>query len=159
MRTSLLAGMTTRGTSFLAAGAASAAAGWLLGERGLFCIGIALLALPLLAAAGARRGQYRLGTSRTITPPRVPAGHTATVTLRLENVSRVPTGLLLAEDTVPYALGTRPRYVLDKIERNGVRELTYPLRSDLRGKFQIGPLQLRVADAFGLVELNRSPSR
>jgi hypothetical protein len=39
MRTSLLAGMTTRGTSFLAAGAASAAAGWLLGERGLFCIG------------------------------------------------------------------------------------------------------------------------
>jgi uncharacterized protein (DUF58 family) len=158
MRTSLLAGMTTRGTSFLAAGAASAAAGWLLGERGLFCIGIALLALPLLAAAGARRGQYRLGTSRTITPPRVPAGHTATVTLRLENVSRVPTGLLLAEDTVPYALGTRPRYVLDKIERNGVRELTYPLRSDLRGKFQIGPLQLRVADAFGLVELNRSLS-
>ncbi|MFZ0050017.1 MAG: DUF58 domain-containing protein, partial [Streptosporangiaceae bacterium] len=158
MRTSLLAGMTTRGTSFLAAGAASAAAGWLLGERGLFCIGIALLALPLLAAAGARRGQYRLGTSRTITPPRVPAGHTATVTLRLENVSRVPTGLLLAEDTVPYALGTRPRYVLDKIERNGVRELAYPLRSDLRGRFQIGPLQLRVADAFGLVELNRSLS-
>ena len=46
---------------------------------------------------------------------RVPAGHTATVTLRLENVSRVPTGLLLAEDTVPYALGTRPRYVLDQL--------------------------------------------
>lgn len=156
MRTSLLAGMTTRGTSFLAAGAASAIAGYLLGERGLFCVGIALLTLPLLAAAAARRGQYRLATSRTVSPPRVPAGHTATVTLRLENVSRVPTGLLMAEDTVPYALGTRPRYVLDKIERGGVRELTYPLRSDLRGKFEIGPLQLRVADSFGLVELARS---
>jgi Protein of unknown function DUF58 len=158
MRTSLLAGMTTRGTSFLAAGAASAVAGYLLGERGLFCVGIALLALPLLAAAGIRRAQYRLGTSRTISPPRVPAGQTATVTLRLENVSRVPTGLLLAEDTVPYALGTRPRYVLDKIERNGSRELTYSLRSDLRGKFEIGPLQLRAADSFGLVELSRSLS-
>ncbi len=158
MRTSLLAGMTTRGTSFLAAGVASAVAGYLLGERGLFCVGIALLALPLLAAGAARRGQYRLGTSRTISPPRVPAGHTATVTLRLENVSRVASGLLLAEDTVPYALGARPRYVLDKIERNGVREITYPLRSDLRGRFEIGPLQLRVADAFGLVELNRSLS-
>ena len=97
----------------------------MLGERGLLCVGIALIALPLLAAAAARRGQYRLSTSRIISPPRVPAGHTATVTLRLENVSRVPTGLLLAEDTVPYALGARPRYVLDKIERNGVRELTY----------------------------------
>ena len=99
MRTSLLAGMTTRGTSFLAAGAASAIAGYLLGERGLFCVGIALLTLPLLAAVAARRGQYRLATSRTVSPPRVPAGHTATVTLRLENVSRVPTGLLMAEDT------------------------------------------------------------
>jgi uncharacterized protein (DUF58 family) len=158
MRTSLLAGMTTRGTSFLAAGAASAVAGYLLGERGLFCVGIALLALPLLAAAAARRGQYRLATARIVSPPRVPAGHTANVTLRLENVSRVPTGLLMAEDTVPYALGSRPRYVLDKIERGGVRELTYPLRSDLRGKFEIGPLQLRVADSFGLVELTRSLS-
>ena len=158
MRTSLLAGMTTRGTSFLAAGAASAVAGYLLGERGLFCVGIALLALPLLAATAIRRAQYRLGTSRAISPPRVPAGQTATVTLRLENVSRVPTGLLLAEDTVPYALGTRPRYVLDKIERNGTRELTYSLRSDLRGKFEIGPLQLRAADSFGLVELTRSLS-
>ena len=158
MRGSLLAGMTTRGTSFLAAGAASAVAGYLLGERGLFCVGVALLALPLLAAAAARRGQYRLATSRTVSPPRVPAGHTANVTLRLENVSRVPTGLLMAEDTVPYALGSRPRYVLDKIERGGVRELTYPLRSDLRGKFEIGPLQLRVADSFGLVELTRSLS-
>ena len=158
MRGSLLAGMTTRGTSFLAAGAASAVAGYLLGERGLFCVGIALLALPLLAAAAARRGQYALATSRIVSPPRVPAGHTATATLRLENVSRVPTGLLMAEDTVPYALGTRPRYVLDRIERGGVRELTYPLRSDLRGKFEIGPLQLRVADSFGLVELTRSLS-
>jgi uncharacterized protein (DUF58 family) len=158
MRTSLLAGMTTRGSSFLAAGIAAAFTGYLLGERALLCVGVALIALPLLAGAAARRGQYRLGTSRIIRPPRVPAGHTATVTLRLENVSRVATGLLLAEDAVPYALGARPRYVLDKIERNGTRELTYPLRSDVRGKFEIGPLQLRVADAFGLVEVSRSLS-
>jgi uncharacterized protein (DUF58 family) len=156
MRTSWLAGMTTRGTSFLAAGVASAIAGYLLGERGLLCVGIALLSLPLLAAFTARRAQYRLSSVRLINPPRVPVGHTAIVTLRLENISRLATGLMLAEDTVPYALGTRPRYVLDKIERNGMRELTYPLRSDLRGRFEIGPLQLRIADTFGLVELARS---
>jgi len=158
MRTSLLAGMTTRGICFLSAGVVAALLGFALGERGLLSVGLALIALPLLAAVAARRGQYRLATSRTITPARVPIGHTGTVTLRLENVSRVPTGLLLAEDTIPYALGSRPRYVLDKIERHGIRQLTYSLRSDLRGKFEIGPVHLRVADSFGLVELERSAS-
>jgi hypothetical protein len=158
MRTSLFSGMTTRGTSFLAAGVAAALAGYLLGERGLVCVGIALLSLPLLAAFAARRGRNRIAASRLISPRRVPVGHTARVTLRLRNVSRTPTGLMMAEDSVPYALGTRPRYVLDKIERGGVRELSYPLHSDLRGKFEIGPLQLRVADAFGLVEISRSLS-
>ncbi|HMI27468.1 MAG TPA: DUF58 domain-containing protein, partial [Streptosporangiaceae bacterium] len=68
----------------------------------------------------------------------------------------LPTGLLLAEDAIPYALGTQPRYVLDGVERGGVRELSYPLRSDLRGKFTIGPLEVKIADSFGLVELGRS---
>jgi uncharacterized protein (DUF58 family) len=153
---SLLAGFTTRGTSFLAAGIAAALAGLLLGERELVTLGTLLIALPLLAALAASRARYRLSCVRSVIPPRVPAGQTARVTLRLENISRLPTGLLLAEDTVPYALGTRPRYVLNGIERGGVRELSYPLRSDLRGKFTIGPLEIRVADSFGLVELGRS---
>jgi hypothetical protein len=153
---SLLAGFTIRGTSFLAAGLAAALAGLLLGERDLLSVGAVLIALPLLAALAASRARYRLSCVRSINPPRVPAGQTARVTLRLENVSRLPTGLLLAEDTVPYALGTRPRYVLNGIERGGIRELGYPLRSDLRGKFTVGPLEIRVADSFGLVELGRS---
>jgi uncharacterized protein (DUF58 family) len=156
MRSSLLTGLTTRGTSFLTAGAATVLAGLLLGTRALLSVGIALVLLPLLARVAAGRARYRLSCTRSISPARVPAGHTATVTLRLENASRLPTGLMLAEDSVPYALGTRPRYVLDGIERGGVRELSYPLRSDLRGKFEIGPLEIRIADAFGVVELGRS---
>jgi uncharacterized protein (DUF58 family) len=156
MRSSLLSGLTTRGTSFMTAGGATVLAGLLLGTRALLSVGIALVVLPLLARVAAGRARYRLSCTRSISPARVPAGHTATVTLRLENASRLPTGLMLAEDSVPYALGTRPRYVLDGIERGGVRELSYPLRSDLRGKFEIGPLEIRIADAFGVVELGRS---
>jgi|HubBroStandDraft_1064217.scaffolds.fasta_scaffold143427_1 uncharacterized protein (DUF58 family) len=156
MRPSLLSGLTTRGTSFVAAGVAAAVAGLLLGERMLVSVGLILLALPLLAAIAARRARYRLSCERMISPARVQAGQTAQVRLRLENVSQLSTGLMLAEDAVPYALGTRPRYVLDQIERGGVRELSYPLRSDLRGKFEIGPLEVRLADSFGLVELSRS---
>lgn len=153
---SLLAGFTTRGTSFLAAGIAAGIAGLFLGDHTLLSIGVLLVALPMLAALAASRARYRLSCVRAITPARISAGHTAKVTLRLENVSRLPTGLMLAEDTVPYALGTRPRFVLDGIEREGIRELSYPLRSDLRGKFTIGPLEVRIADAFGLVEVGRS---
>ena len=153
---SWLAAFTTRGTSFLAAGSAAAIAGLFLGERDLVSVGVLLIVLPLFSALAAGRARYRLSCARSVSPPRVAAGQTAQVLLRLENVSRLPTGLLLAEDTVPYALGARPRYVLNGIERGGTRELSYPLRSDLRGKFEIGPLEIRIADAFGLVELGRS---
>jgi uncharacterized protein (DUF58 family) len=153
---SWLAGMTTRGTSFLAAGSAAAIAGYALDERSLLCVGVVLMALPVFTVISARRARYRLSCSRSISPPRIPAGGTAQVSLRLHNISRLPTGLMLAEDSIPYALGTRPRYVLDNIERDGTRVLTYTLRSDLRGKFEVGPLQLRVADSFGLVEISRS---
>ena len=78
------------------------------------------------------------------------------MTARVENVSRLRTGVLLAEDITPYTLGSRPRFVLDEIESGGHRELSYQIRSDTRGKFTIGPLRVRVADAFGLVEISRS---
>ncbi len=153
---SMLSGLTTRGTSFLAAGIAAVLAGLVLGERPLLSIGVVLAMLPLLATLAASRARYRLSCVRSISPARIPAGQTAKVTLRLENVSKLPTSLMLAEDTVPYSLGTRPRYVLNGIERGGVRELSYPLRSDLRGKFEIGPLEIRITDAFGVAELGRS---
>jgi uncharacterized protein (DUF58 family) len=153
---SWLAAFTTRGTSFLAAGLAATIAGLLLRERDLVSIGVLLLALPLFSALAAGRARYRLGCSRSITPKRVPAGQTAQVRLRVQNVSRLPTGLLLAEDGVPYALGTRPRYVLNGIEGGGSRDLSYPVRSDVRGKFTVGPLEIRVADVFGLVEVGHS---
>ncbi|MGH3155700.1 MAG: DUF58 domain-containing protein [Streptosporangiaceae bacterium] len=153
---SLFAGFTTRGRSFLAAGLAAVLCGLALGEPALVRVGALVLLLPLLAALAAGRTQYRLSCVRLINPQRVAAGQTVRVVLRIENVSRLPTGLLLAEDTVPYTLGSRPRFVLEQIERGGTRELDYPLRSDVRGKFAVGPLNLRVADAFGLMELSRS---
>jgi uncharacterized protein (DUF58 family) len=102
----------------------------------------------------ARRTRYQLRCQRQIVPQRVGPGQSARASLLLENVSRISTGLLLAEETVPYSLGARPRYVLNGIERGGSREVSYQLRSDLRGKFVIGPLRIRIADVFGLVELS-----
>lgn len=76
--------------------------------------------------------------------------------LRMDNVSRMPTGLLMLQDRVPYVLGPRPRFVLDRMEAGGRREVSYRVRSDLRGRYPLGPLQLRLSDPFGMCELNRS---
>jgi len=150
---SVLAWFTIRGASFLAAGAVGVLAGLTIGSEAMTSVGALLICLPLFSAMTARRARYQLRCQRQISPPRVAPGQPALVTLRLENISRISTGLLLAEDTIPYSLGTRPRYVLNGIERGGAREVSYQLRSDLRGKFGIGPLQIRIADVFGLVEL------
>src|ERR1035438_8974005 len=87
--------------AMLAAGLTVGVIGAGLGERALLSIGLAVLVLPLFAALATGRARYRIRCLRKIMPTRVPAGQQATVSLRLENISRLPTGLLLAEDTVP----------------------------------------------------------
>jgi uncharacterized protein (DUF58 family) len=155
MRTLLLT-LTTRGRSFVAAGVTALLCGLLIPEPDLVRIGALLVALPLLSGLGASRTRYRLSCTRRVTPIRVPVGQPAEMTIRLKNVTRLRTGLLLAEDTVPYALGSRPRFVLDGIGRGGAHDFKYQVRSDARGKYVIGPLRVRVADSFGLVEINRA---
>jgi uncharacterized protein (DUF58 family) len=153
---SLFSSLTTRGRSFMAAGAAAMVCGLAIPEPDLIRVGGLLVILPLVSALIAGRSRYRLSCSRRLDPPRVPAGQFTVVTARVENVSRLRTGVLLAEDVTPYSLGSRPRFVLDEIEPGGHRELNYQIHPDTRGKFTIGPLRVRVADAFGLVEISRS---
>ncbi|MFE5259520.1 DUF58 domain-containing protein [Streptomyces coelicoflavus] len=151
-----LAGLTTRGRSFLAAGIAAAVCAYVLGQSDLLRVGLLLGVLPLVCAAVLYRTRYRVAGSRRLSPGRVPAGSEARVHLRVDNVSRLPTGLLMLQDRVPYVLGPRPRFVLDRVEPGGRREVSYRVRSDLRGRYPLGPLQLRLTDPFGLCELTRS---
>ncbi|MFF0481692.1 DUF58 domain-containing protein [Streptomyces sp. NPDC004435] len=151
-----LGGLTTRGRSFLAAGAAAAVCAYVLGQADLLRVGLLLASLPLICAVVLHRTRYRVATSRLLTPQRVEAGTEARVQLRMENVSKLPTGLLMLQDHVPYMLGPRPRFVLDRVEAGGRREVSYRVRSDLRGRFPLGPLQLRLSDPFGMCELTRS---
>ncbi|MER5887677.1 DUF58 domain-containing protein [Streptomyces sp. NPDC001941] len=151
-----LGGLTTRGRSFLAAGVAAAACAYVLGQGDLLRVGLLLAVLPLVAVAVLYRTRYRVAATRRLSPQRVPAGSEARVHLRMDNVSRLPTGLLMLQDHVPYVLGPRPRFVLDRVEAGGRREVSYRVRSDLRGRYPLGPLQLRLSDPFGMCELTRS---
>ncbi|WP_329299178.1 DUF58 domain-containing protein [Streptomyces sp. NBC_00659] len=150
-----LAGLTTRGRSFLAAGVAAMICAYVLGQNDLRRVGLLLAIVPLLCAAVLYRTRYRVAGSRRLSPGRVSAGSEARVHLRMDNISRLPTGLLMLQDKVPYVLGPRPRFVLDRVEAGGRREVSYRVRSDLRGRYPLGPLQLRLTDAFGMCELTR----
>ena len=76
--------------------------------------------------------------------------------LRIENVSRLPTGLLLLEDTIPYLLGGRPRFVLDRLAPRRPIDVGYHVSGELRGRYRVGPLTVRLIDPFGLCELPRA---
>ncbi|HEU5034552.1 MAG TPA: DUF58 domain-containing protein [Mycobacteriales bacterium] len=148
--------LTVRGRCLLAAGVAASASAGVLHEINVLRIGVLLLALPVLAYVMVARTRYRLTCTRRLDPVRVAAGRPAEVRLRLQNVSRLPTGLMLAEDTVPYLLGGRPRFVLDRVLPQRAIDVDYTVRSQLRGRYRIGPLTVRLTDPFGLCELTRS---
>lgn len=152
----VFSGLTTRGRSFLAAGIAAGVCAYVLGQSDLLRVGLFLVALPLGCVAALYRTRYRVAGTRSLSPARVPAGVEVQVHLRLVNVSRLPTGLLMLQDRVPYVLGPRPRFVLDRVEAGGSREVSYRVRSDLRGRYPLGPLQLRLTDPFGMCELTRA---
>jgi len=151
-----LSGLTVRGRCVLSSGFAALLPGLTLREINVTRVGVFLIALPLLSYAMVARTRYRLTCTRRLDPVRVPAGSTSTVVLRLQNVSRLPTGVMLAEDTVPYLLGGRPRFVLDRVLPQRTIEVEYSVHSQVRGRFRIGPLTVRLTDPFGLVELPRA---
>jgi uncharacterized protein (DUF58 family) len=151
-----LRGLTTRGRSFLAGAGAATVSAFILGERDLLRVAVLLAALPLLAAAYVGRSRYKLACTRSLDPGRAPVGSSARVILRLQNLSRLPTGTLLLEDRLPYALGSRPRVVLERLGAHQASSVAYTVRADVRGRYPIGPLMVRLTDPFGLCELVRS---
>ena len=151
-----LSGLTTRGRCLISAGLALAFGALLLGQRDLLRAAVFLLVLPLAAVAVVARTRYRLACNRSLDPPRIAAGRSTRVRVHLDNVSRLPTGVLRMEDALPHTVGPRPRFVLDRVEPNGQRDLSYELQAAGRGRFRVGPLTLRMSDPFGLCELARS---
>ncbi len=151
-----LRGLTVRGRAFVAAGLTAVACAVLLGQPALNRVGVLLVALPLLTVLVLGRTRYRLALVRSVQPPQVAAGQPAHVELTLTNEGRTPSGLLLLEEQLPYVLGTRPRFVLEGIGRGWSRHASYQVRSDVRGRYEIGPMTVRVTDPFGLVELGRA---
>jgi hypothetical protein len=146
---------TVRGRSFIAAGLTAMVCGVVLGERDLVRIGALVVLLPLVAAFWIARSGNRLGLARALAASQVEVGQRAVVQLELTNVGPT-TGVLLIEEQIPWVLGARPRFVIDTMRPGWRRQIEYAVQADLRGKYDIGPLRVRVGDPFGLLELHRT---
>ena len=149
-----LSGLTTRGRCLLAAGIAAALCALLLNERDLLRVAVFVIALPVLASVVAGRARLGLSAQRKVSP-RIPVGEQAFVELAVSSNGRLPAGGLLIEDGIPYALGSRPRFVVERVSRHGTVRLRYPISPVLRGVHALGPLIARVTDPFGLAEFGR----
>jgi uncharacterized protein (DUF58 family) len=56
----------------------------------------------------------------------------------------------MAEESIDYALGDRPRFVIPALRAGAVHEVQYSVRSHTRGVHRLGPLRVRARDPFGL---------
>lgn len=151
-----LRSLTVRGRAVLAAGISAIVCALGLGQSDLLRVGVLLVVLPALCAVVLSRRHFRVSCTRTLLPHRVAAGQAARVHLELANVSTTRCSVMLVEERVPYVLGTRPRFVLPGLEPGDRRGVAYSVRSEVRGRFTIGPLAVRLSDPFGLVEQARS---
>ncbi|ADD44557.1 DUF58 domain-containing protein [Stackebrandtia nassauensis] len=151
-----LTNLTIRGKSLMSVGLALIVLSILLGEKDLLRVAVLVALLPFASAFVLSRTRYNIVAHRSLQPPRIAAGQQARVTLRLRNLSRIPTGSMMLEDNLPYALGSRPRLVLERLLGGGGSKVSYSVGSDFRGRYEIGPLTVRLTDPFGLVEVTRT---
>lgn len=142
--------LTTRGAAFAGCGLVLVAAGIVLGQQDVTRVGILLLALTATALVLVRRHGLNLDVVRTATPSRVAIDERAVVTVRIRNIEPSPSPVVMAEESIDYALGDRPRFVLPALRPGDVQEVQYTVRSHTRGVHRIGPLGVRVRDPFGL---------
>lgn len=148
-----LASLTRRGRAFLAAGTVLALVGVVIGEGEVVRLGLLAVALPLLTALVLARPSDGLTVTRALSTSQVEVGRPVTVTVHVdaEGGARAP---VLLEDQVPLGLGGRPRFVVDPSSPGG-STVSYHVRSDVRGRYAVGPLLVRTVDPFGFVERRR----
>lgn len=148
--------LTTRGRAFLAAGLTLLIGGLLLGFTDITRVGVLLTVLPLMADLRARLNSNHVLLTRTVHPDRLVVDQSARVAIVVKNSSGRRSHLQLAEEQVHYLLRDRPRFILPAMVPGEVREVDYEIRSQVRGRYRLGPVTLRRRDPYGLAIITAS---
>ena len=151
-------GLTRRGVVFLAASILASFSAYAMGLRELLYVAILLAALPIGALLLVWLGRPQLAVARTFSPHILEAGSSATATLHVRNRAFRRSARSRWRETLPWRPGATPDADLPALQPRGARysargnaaTLRYELRPPRRGVFEVGPLRVDVADAFGL---------
>ncbi len=150
------ADFTTRASCLLAAGVTAVLCGLVLGEVDLVRAGILAVAVPCAAAVLVHRSRVRIANRRRVEPAQVHAGQAVTVHLTITNRALLRTGALMLEDSLPERVAGKARFVIDSLAGHEARPVSYRIPGLGRGRYRVGPLQMRLSDPFGLIDLTRS---
>lgn len=146
--------LTPRGVGLAVVGTAAAVGGTLLGVTVLLQLGLLLLLTVagsvLLLLVGVRRTtRGGLVVERDVRPHPVTAGDAAEVTVTVRGRTGNPVDRLqIAERAARELSGGLPLRARVRRDRTRI-SLTYPLSPDTRGRWAVGPLQVRRRDVFG----------
>lgn len=145
---------TRRGWGLGWASLALAAGGRVFGIVELSILAATSLALVVAATVTVRLRVPRLATRRTLHPHRVHAGSTSRIELELVNEGARRSPVVSVHD--PFAGGLRrARFLVPPLAPGASSRAAYRLPSEERGVFEIGPLEVVVADPFGLASTGR----
>lgn len=142
--------LTPRGRGFMTAGLAALLCGVVLSERDLVAIGVVLVALPIAVAMWLTSGSDQLDVHRSLSRQQAETGQPVEIELRITGINSGSRRTLVRE-VLPYALGTSPRFTIGSIRGREAAVAPYVVRSELRGRYTVGPTTLITTDPFGLL--------
>lgn len=122
----------------------------LLGIGELYVFGAVALGLVAVAALYVRLSRLDLQVDRVVHPARVHAGQVSRVEVRIRNLRRKDTPVLRLRDPVSGTAGAE--LLVSPLDQGAASVATYRLPTDRRGIVRVGPLQVVIADPFGLAQ-------
>lgn len=146
--------LTGRGRALGATTLVLVVAGVLFGIEELFAVAAASLVVLVSSVGWVWRRPWALRSARQVTPTRVAAGGHARVELGIRNRAGRRSPVVAARD--PFDDGRHwAAFSVAPLEPGETVRASYRVPTTERGVFQIGPLQLEIADPFGLVSATR----
>ena len=145
-----------RGIGLLVVGTGCTVVAYVTGRSELLYATGLLVLLPVIGFMIVRLRPLRLTVSRSFTPPVVTAGRPTVIELEVHNVSGAASPAATWTDRIPWYPFQAGPGVLPVMPPGGsvraTREsrLGYSLRPSLRGVYDIGPLDVRYSDPFGM---------